>query len=163
MEQVQERVLNWDDTIQNDGPEFVTLPPGDYPFTVTGFERGRHEPKEGGTGKLPACPKAEVTIRIECDKGITNIKHNLFLHSITEGMLCNFFAGIGQRKKGEPLKMDWNKVIGSTGTCKLKVRKYITKDGNPGEINEIQSFYEKGATTATTQAPQTTNPWGGGF
>ena len=32
-------IMNWDDTIENDGQEFVVLPEGDYTFTVTNFER----------------------------------------------------------------------------------------------------------------------------
>ena len=37
-----EREFGWDDTIQEDSKEFITLTPGDYVFTVTNFERGRH-------------------------------------------------------------------------------------------------------------------------
>ena len=29
-------IMNWDDTIENDGQEFVVLPEGDYTFTVGG-------------------------------------------------------------------------------------------------------------------------------
>ena len=29
------RAFGWDDEIQNDGPDYVLLPDGDYPFTVT--------------------------------------------------------------------------------------------------------------------------------
>ena len=39
--QNQNMFLDWDDAIENDGQEFVTLEEGDYNFTVTGFERGR--------------------------------------------------------------------------------------------------------------------------
>lgn len=99
MSEVIERELGWDDEIEKDGPEFVLLPEGDYSFEVVGFERARHN----GSEKLPACNKAVLTIRLTSDDGekSTTIKHNLFLHSKTEGMLCAFFTAIGQRKKGE--------------------------------------------------------------
>ena len=34
-------VMGWDDVLENDGQEFITLPEGDYTFTVTAFERGQ--------------------------------------------------------------------------------------------------------------------------
>ena len=55
--QNQNMFLDWDDAIENDGQEFVTLEEGDYNFTVTGFERGRFP----GSAKLPACNKATLT------------------------------------------------------------------------------------------------------
>lgn len=142
----EDRELDWDDQIENDSPDFVIAPPGDYDFEVIDFERGRH----GGSEKLPPCNKAVVHIKITSPAGITIIRHNLFLHTKTEGMLCEFFASIGQRKKGERLKMNWTLVPGSRGRCKVGIRTY-----NGNEYNEIKRFYEKTAdaspTTADTQ------------
>jgi hypothetical protein len=125
--------LSWDSPIENDGLEFTVLPEGDYDFVVVEFERGRHP----GSEKLPACNKAIVHIRVEGKEGVTTIKHNLFLHSITEGMLCAFFTAIGQRKKGEKVTMNWNEVVGSKGRAKIGIKKW---DGK--EYNEIKRFYE---------------------
>jgi hypothetical protein len=131
--------LPWDSEIEKDNPDFVTLPEGDYDFEVIEFERGRHN----GSDKLPPCNKAVVHIRIEAEEGVAIIKHNLFLHSITEGMLCSFFTSIGQRQKGEKVKMNWNAVVGSTGRCKIGIRKF-KKDAESEEMvfNEIKRFYE---------------------
>jgi hypothetical protein len=129
----QGRELGWDDQIEHDNPEFVTLPEGDYNFEVIDFERARH----AGSEKLPPCNKAIVHIKIQGPEGIAVIKHNLFLHSSTEGMLCAFFTGIGQRKKGEKVSMNWNAIIGSGGRAKVGVRTY---DGK--QYNEIKKFYE---------------------
>jgi hypothetical protein len=125
--------LGWDDQIENDSPDFVILPEGDYDFEVIDFERARHN----GSDKLPPCNKAIVHIKVEGKEGISVIRHQLFLHSITEGMLCAFFTGIGQRKKGEKVTMNWNKVVGSGGRCRVGIRKYEGKD-----YNEIKKFYE---------------------
>lgn len=134
------RELGWDDPIVNDGPDFVTLPEGDYDFEVTDFERGRH----AGSDKLPPCNKATVSLRIEAAEGVTVIKHNLFLHSITEGMLCAFFSAIGQRQKGEKITMNWNKVVGSTGRCKVGIHRWKSeKTGDELTNNEVKKFYEK--------------------
>lgn len=133
--------LGWDDVIENDSPEFVILPEGDYNFEVVDFERGRHN----GSEKLPPCNKAIVHIRIEGKEGVSVIKHQLFLHTITEGMLCAFFTGIGQRQKGERLKMNWNAVIGSKGRCKVGTRKWTNDEGKEMIFNDIKKFYEPAA------------------
>jgi hypothetical protein len=135
---VEERELGWDDQIENDGPDFTLLPAGDYDFVVTEFERQRHN----GSEKLPPCNKAVVSLKFETPEGSTTIKHNLFLHTKTEGMLCAFFTGIGQRKKGEKLNMNWNAVVGSTGRAKVSVRTYKNKDGEERTINDIKKIYE---------------------
>lgn len=139
--------LGWDDEIQNDGGDFTVLPAGEYPFKVIGFERGRY----AGGAKLPACNKAIIEVEFDGgDKGTCKTKENLFLHSITEGILCAFFRSIGQRKSGEKLTMDWGKVVGSEGVAKLKIRKYTSKDGEEREANQVQQWLDpKPATEAT--------------
>lgn len=131
--------FDWDDQIEHDGADFVTLPEGDYDFEVIDFERARH----GGSEKLPACNKAIVHIKVTAPEGVTVIKHQLFLHSITEGLLCAFFTGIGQRKKGEKVTMNWNAVVGSGGRAKVGIHKWTSeKTGETLTKNEIKKFYE---------------------
>lgn len=133
-----DRELGWDEEIQKDS-DFILLPEGDYDFTVDSFERGRH----GGSEKLPPCNKAILKLRIESHEGTAVITHNLFLHTKTEGMISAFFTSIGQKKKGEKVKMNWNAVIGSTGRCKIGVRNWKGNDGEDRQSNEIKRFYEK--------------------
>ena len=133
-----ERELGWDDVIENDSLDFVILTEGDYDFEVTDFERARHN----GSDKLPACNKAIVHIKIEGKEGTTTIKHNLFLHSITEGMLCAFFTAIGQRQKGERVTMNWSKVVGAKGRAKVGLKKWKNDKGEELTFNEIKKFYE---------------------
>lgn len=149
MSEQQGYELGWEDEIEKDN-DFVLLPEGDYDFEVTEFERGRHNGTPGG--KLPPCNKAVVHLKFTSPEGTTTIKHQLFLHSKTEGLLCAFFAAIGQRKKGEKLRMDWNKVPGSRGRCKLGVRKYKKDDGNDAQINEVKKFYPSEETAAEQPA-----------
>ncbi len=133
-----ERELGWDDSIEKDSNEFITLPEGDYDFTVESFDRGRHN----GSDKLPPCNKAILKIRIDAPEGEVYINHNLFLHSRVEGLLSAFFTSIGLKKKGEPLRMDWQAVPGCKGRLKLGIRHY-QKDGEDRTINEIKRFYAK--------------------
>ena len=135
----ESREFGWNDAIEKDS-DFHVVAAGDYDFEVTGFERGRHSP--GPNGKLPACNKAILTIRVFSPEDETTLPHNLFLHTKTEGMLCAFFTAIGQRKKGERITMDWNRVVGSRGRCKVGVRSWTGDDGTPRVTNEIKRFYE---------------------
>jgi hypothetical protein len=133
-----ERELNWDDTIEKDGGgEFVLLTPGDYNFTVTKFERARFN----GSANLPPCNQAKLEITIHSpEHGDVIVFHNLFLHTKTEGLLSAFFTAIGQKKKGEPLRMNWNAVVGAKGRCQIEHYKY-TKDGRELINNQIKRFY----------------------
>lgn len=145
-----EREFGWDDEIVNES-EFTLLPEGDYNFEVTKFERGRH----AGSAKLPPCNKAELTVKITSDDGkqSTTLQHNLFLHTKCEGLLSEFFISIGQKKHGEPLRMNWPAVIGAKGRCTVYIDKYTKKDGSAGESNKIKRFLEPAEQSAGTVAP----------
>ena len=132
-----ERELGWDDEIEKDGSDYVLLPEGDYDFTVESFERGRHN----GSEKLPPCNKAMLKLRIDTPEGTALINHNLFLHTKTEGMISAFFTAIGQKKKGEKIKMNWNSVMGAKGRCKVGIHTWKTDDGEERKINDIKRFY----------------------
>lgn len=128
--------LGWDDELTVDQEELVTLRPGEYIFTIIGFERKRYEPKPGSTGKLPACNMAEITIEInDPGQGRGIARNNLYLHSSTQGLLSAFFASIGMKKKGEPAKMNWAQVLGKQGVVKIKNHEY-----NGNKYNEVVRF-----------------------
>jgi len=147
------RELGWEDPIENDGPDFTILPEGDYDFEVLSFERGRHT----GSDKLPACNKAVLKIKLTGPEGTTTLDHNLFLHTKTEGILCAFFNSIGQRKHGEKMTMNWGKVVGAKGRCKVVIDTWIgNKDGREMKNNKIQKFYDYEPSAPT--APPTFTP-----
>ena len=127
----QNKALNWDDEIVKDSGEFTLLPEGDYTFKVVNFERAWYD----GSDKIPPCNKAIITIKIEAPEGTAELKENLFLTTKTEGLLSAFFSSIGQKKKGEPLRMNWNKVIGSTGKVKVGTRTY-----NDSTYNQVKRW-----------------------
>lgn len=148
MEVVNERELGWDDEISKEGSEFIILPEGDYDFTVESFERGRFE----GSDKMPPCNKAILKVRIESSVGVAYINHSLLLHTKTEGLLSAFFESIGQKKKGEPVRMNWQMVPGATGKCQVKIRPWKDKNGEDRQSNEIKKFYPKEAKKYTAGA-----------
>ena len=146
-----EKELDWNDTIENDSADFILLPAGEYEFTVKSFERARHP----GSEKLPACNKAVLSLEITNPEGPVTLKHNLFLHTKVEGLLCAFFTCIGQRKHGEKLSMDWNKVIGAKGRCEIYVDKWKNDKGVEMSSNKIKKFIEpkENASPTSTYTP----------
>lgn len=138
MSQNIERELGWDDTIEKDGGSgFVLLPAGDYYFTVAKFERSRFS----GSDKMPPCNQAKLELTVHSpEHGDVIVFHNLFLHTKTEGLLSSFFSAIGQKKKGEPLRMNWNAVMGAKGKCKLEIRNYKS-NGEDRSHNQVKSFF----------------------
>lgn len=136
MENRIDKALDWDSKISYEQPDFVTLPEGVYPITITKLERKQFEgsKREGG---LPACPMAEVTVEARGKDGVSIFTQRLFLHSRCEGILTSFFTCIGLRKKGDDLNMDWGKVEGCTGWAKLTVREFTTRNGNEMTVNDV--------------------------
>ena len=129
--------MDWNDTIQSDGAEFVVLEPGDYEFEVVDFERGRFP----GGPKVPACNKATITLQVKTPEGIARVRTDLLLYRTLEWKISSFFRAIGQKKHGERLVMDWNNVIGLRGRARFKVREY-QKDGEIRQTNDVERFYD---------------------
>lgn len=141
-----DRAFEWDDEIVEDSQQIEVLPAGDYDFKVVDMERAYYD----GGAKLPPCKEAKLKLEIQSADGKTGIvRHNIFLHSKCEWQLSAFFCAIGQKKRNEPLKMNWNQVIGATGRAKIGIRKYEDKD-----YNEVKRFYDKeqGASSYTMGA-----------
>lgn len=129
------RELGWDDTIQKDS-SFAELQPGDYDFTIDHYDRGRSQ----GSEKIPASNMAIVYFSIAAPNGETaTIKENFILHSKLEWKLSELFCGVGLKKKGEELRMNWNALPG------LKGRAQITLDPDPNnpskKYNHIKKIY----------------------
>ena len=147
------RAYEWDEgPIQNpnEGSDFVLLPVGEYPFRVLKFERGQFPGSNNGS--TPACKKAILTLELDGGPlGKTTAKDDLILFSTFEWKLCQFFKAIGDRKSGEPLRMNWGAVIGKRGRCKIRHR--------PGKQEgvifiEVDSYLDPGAAPSPVPAPQ---------
>lgn len=132
-----ERELGWDDEIQQES-EFTLLSEGDYDFEVTSFERGR----SSGSDKIPPSNMAILTLKVTDGRNSTTITERLVLHTKLEWKLSQFFIAIGQKKHGEPLKMNWNRVVGAKGRCKVKIETYTNKYGEEKQSNKIDKYYD---------------------
>lgn len=129
--------LGWESQISKDS-EYILLEEQDCDFEVISFERGRHQ----GSEKLPACPKAVLTIKVTGKEGSTTVTENLNLHSSVEWKLCEFFTSIGHRKHGEELKMNWAKVPGAKGRCRVYIDDWTNQQGEKKKNNKIKKFLE---------------------
>lgn len=138
MENNKDMLMDWNDSIENDGQEFVLLPDGEYNFTVTNFERGRFP----GGAKVPACNKASITVQVDYEGKIAVVKFDLLLYRSLEWRISSFFRSIGQKKHGEKLTMDWNKVVGSKGRAYFKQKTYINNYGDEKTINDLDRFID---------------------
>jgi len=131
-------LMDWNDALENDGQEFVVLDEGDYNFVVTDFERGRFP----GSAKLPACNKAAITVQVDSPNGTATVKFDLILYRSLEWRLSSFFRCIGQKKHGERLVMNWNKVVGSKGRAHFKPRTYTDKNCEERKANDVDRFFD---------------------
>ena len=131
--------MDWESTIENDGKRIVTLPEGDYEFTVTKFEKGWYD----GSSKIPACPKAMLELTIEVSGvGTSIVKENIYIDESVEWKICEFFRCLGLRQHGERQKMPWDKVIGKKGKAHIVVNEYTGNDGNQYKNNKIVRFVD---------------------
>ena len=137
--------MDWDDAIENDGKEFIVLPEGDYVFKVTGFERGRYP----GSTKIPPCNKATLTLEVRTKDGIAFAHTDIILYRSLEWKISSFFRSIGQKKHGERLVMDWNKVIGCRGRAHFHPETYTGKDGVEHQKNEVDRYLDYDETKMT--------------
>ena len=75
MEENKDLLMDWSDSIDNEGQELIVLEEGDYVFKVTKFERGRYP----GSAKIPPCNKAIITVEVQTEKGIATTRFDLIL------------------------------------------------------------------------------------
>ena len=155
---IDANIMDWNDTIEDDGKEFVILPEGDYTFTVTNFERGRFP----GSVKIPACNKAVLTLSFDNDMGNATARIDLILYRTLEWKLASFFRSIGAKQHGEKVIMDWNKVVGARGRAHVAPRNYTGRDGQARQTNDVVRFLEHDVSVACTPVDNADLPWDNG-
>ena len=118
MEDMQ--TFGWDDEISNEGTPFALFDAGNYPFTVVNFERSTYQPKPNYQAKVPTGTNMAI-LSLEFINASTGekstVKENLYLYGKGEWRISQFFISIGQKKKGEPLRPNWQALLGAKGTA----------------------------------------------
>lgn len=156
--------LDWEDEIQYTESSFLTLPAGEYPFTVVSFDRQNYD----GGSSVPPCKMAVLHLAVDGgDRGTANVNERLYLHTTMLWKLSEFFHAIGQLRKDGAVQMNWNAVPGATGRVKLVVNEY-EKNGQKRTNNRVERFLPPeeapggGAGPAQSAAPQWQSQGAGG-
>ena len=69
------------------------------------------------------------------------IKENYILHSRLEWKLSELFCGVGLKKKGEEVRMNWNALPGLTGRAQISLD--ADKNDPSKKYNHIKKIYPK--------------------
>ena len=117
MAENMDRELGWDDEIENTS-QYVDIPDGEYEFIVDHYERSK---VGSNSEKYAGKNMAVVYCAIQAPGAEPVISTNLILHSKFQWKLAQFFRSIRLMKdeEGAKLKMEWNKVPGLRGWCKV--------------------------------------------
>lgn len=145
--------FGWNDEIKTDSQGFILLPEGEYRFQVQKLEKSTYT---GSSEKIGAgCPMAIIGLQIFSPQGNTSVEDKLYLCKNMEWKLSAFFRSLGFKQHGKGYVMDWDKVLGSEGRCKLKIEKWISnKDGSEKQSNRVDQYIDSAAPgSAAAQAP----------
>lgn len=145
MENTEQKIIDWDDQIQNDGEasfdETILLKEGNYDFEVIKTEQAWYD----GSAKIPACNMAKIYIRIDGgEQGKGFCVENIYLLEKLEWKAAAFLRSIGMKKHGEPVS--WRSLIycdGEKGRCHVYVDSYKGNDGQMKQSNKIKYFIDK--------------------
>lgn len=159
MNNEENEFIGWGDSFNAEESTFTLLPDGEYPFTITGFERKIYD---GNSTKIQnGTPYAEIEMEFTGAEGTTKVFDRLYMVKKWQWKLTQFFTGIGQAPViGQPFAPNWGNVVGSRGNAKLKINKYTKKDGSLGENNQIDEYLapaaNSGVVSQQAQQPQQT-------
>ena len=134
-------IMDWNDTIETDGSDYIILDEGDYNFVIMDFERGRFP----GSTKIPPCNMAKVFLRIDGgDLGTGLVVENIYLAEKFQWKAAAFLRSIGLKKHGE--KVAWRQLVhcdGERGRCHVFVDTFTGKDGSEKQSNKVKNFFDK--------------------
>ncbi|WP_270364373.1 hypothetical protein [Enterococcus malodoratus] len=158
--------LGWGDSFIAEESSFTLLPAGEYPFTVTGFERKIYD---GNSTKIQnGTPYAEIEMEFTGAEGTTKVIDRLYMVKKWQWKLTQFFTGIGQAPIiGQPFAPNWGTVVGSRGRAKLLINEYTSqKTGKENKNNQIDEYLAPVANSGVVSQPtqqQTQPQQQGGF
>ena len=123
-------------TISDDGQgAFRPLPEGEYTFRIKTPVQFRTASKSGNE-------MAVVVLSIDHEDWEHEVKDNLVLIKSCEWKLASFFRAIGLKKHGVPLVLNWNRVPGTSGRCKVKTETYKKDNGDMGTSNKVAYYID---------------------
>lgn len=133
--------IGFDDviTIDDERQETTVLPAGDYEFSVVKIEKRQ---VKGGDYLGRSAIKA--LLKVETDEGVSLADWFMILDDKFKWKIVQFARAIGvieeNAPKGTQFKMDWNNLVGSTGSCQLSIEDY-EYEGKHGQRNKVERVY----------------------
>ena len=144
----QDKALDWDSEVDQDGGGFTTLPDGtEVTFVVSKLEKTH---TADGTKKMA---KLELACEAINGTGRTMVRENLVLSTKAAWKLGEFFVAIGQRRHGEAIKPDWSAVEGATGRGIVGIETWTGREGDQRTSNKIKRFLDPPADEGTQVEP----------
>ncbi len=152
------KFFSYDSEIEQDTPEFILLPEGDFPFMVQGIEKATYTGNSEKIGK--GCPMVTLEIVIMSPKGNTSVRDNLYLNSNMEWKLSSFFRSVGMKKHGQKFKMDFSSnLIGKTGLCHIRQETWTDREGKERISNRIDKYLDNNAAQAPSKPDMSDMPF----
>jgi hypothetical protein len=136
MEDIRGKEIGWDEAVEKGG-DYITLPEGEYDFTVESFERGRYE----GNEKVPPCNRALLKLRIESPQGTAYVNESLLLYDKMQWKLAEFFMSLGVPEVDGKVRMNWQSVPQATGRALVEV--IPGKNDPTKKYNRVKTFLPK--------------------
>ena len=131
------KALDWGDGYAEKGADYILLPEGEYDFVIESFERGWFE----GSDKAPACPRAELKVRVETPEGICIMNESLLLYDRMQWKLAEFFLSIGAEEADGRVRLNWNLVPRAAGRAQIEIRP--DRKDPAKKYNHVKKFLPK--------------------
>lgn len=132
-----DKALGWDSPVEEDGNQFTTLPDN----TECTFQVAKLEKVRTADGKKPMA-KLELICTGTKGEGESYVRENLVLSSKAAWKLGEFFRAIGQRKHGQSVVPQWDRVVGASGRCVLTVDEWTGRDGDKRVSNKVKRYLD---------------------
>lgn len=132
----EEKMFGWTDEIENDGNDQempVVIPEGEYDFKIVDFKR---EKSKSGANM------AHLVMRVDTENGHSLIHEYIVLIKNQEWKISAFFRSIGQKKRGERVSMDWNKVLNAKGKAHVYIDTFTDNQGKERQSNKIDRYID---------------------
>ena len=119
------------------------------------MERARFE----GSAKVPPCRMVRLTVALHGgDRGENAVTYQLFMLQRFAWKIAEFFVSCGLAKpEDERIRMQWDRVEGAEGVCRVTQREFIKRSGphagETGTSNEIVKFLAPAAPRASVTPP----------
>ncbi len=131
------KAMKWEDNYAEKGADYVLLPEGEYDFVIESFERGWFD----GSDKAPACPRAELKVKVETPEGISVMNESILLYDRMQWKIAEFFLSIGAKEVEGRVDVNWNAVPRSTGRAIVEIRP--DRNDPSKKYNHVKKFLPK--------------------